>query len=90
MKDFDSYTVDGAPTAVNEKHGFCFEDNSTTVDTTPAEDALFMHYSHAASCGQGQPGATSIRHGLSPGWGDTYPTTLPDQGIDITAIIPPA
>ena len=25
-------------------------------------------------------------HGLSVGWGDTYPTTLVDQSIDITGI----
>ena len=25
-------------------------------------------------------------HGLSVGWSDTYPTTLPDQGIDITGL----
>ena len=26
--------------------------------------------------------------GLSVGWGDTYPLTLPDQYIDITAVTP--
>jgi hypothetical protein len=35
-------------------------------------------------CGVNQPNATSIMHGLSVGWSDTYPATLPDQAIDIT------
>jgi hypothetical protein len=43
-------------------------------------------YEHEASCGEGEPLATSIEHGLSAGWADTYPTTLPDQGIDITGL----
>ena len=34
MKDFDAYSIDGQAAAVNEKHGFCFEDN-TTITTEP-------------------------------------------------------
>ena len=34
MKDFDGYSIDGEAEAINEKHGFCFEDNTTTTDLT--------------------------------------------------------
>ena len=41
-------------------------------------------YKHDSSCGEQRPDATSIVHGLSVGWADTYPSSLPDQAIDIT------
>ena len=34
----------------------------------------------------GKPSTLDITHGLSVGWGDTYPATLPDQAIDITGL----
>jgi hypothetical protein len=91
IKDFDSYELLNAAGTVletGEKHGFCFEDNTSYRDwpgsakhpDSPASPV----YTYAASCGQGQPAATSIVHGLSIGWSDTYPASLPDQAIDIT------
>jgi hypothetical protein len=91
IKDFHTYQIldDGGTVRRGEKEAFCFEDNTTYRDwgQRPAEypqvpqDAV---YTHEASCGEGNDLATDIVHGLSPGWGDTYPTTLPDQGVDIT------
>ena len=43
-------------------------------------------YTPALSCGRNEPNATTILHGLSVGWGDTYPASLPDQAIDITGL----
>ena len=43
-------------------------------------------YLEETSCGKGLPSARTIVHGLSKGWGDTYPTTLPDQAIDLTGV----
>ena len=44
-------------------------------------------YTETGSCGEQQHDATSIVHGLSRGWADTYPTlTLEDQYIDITGL----
>ena len=37
-----------------------------------------------SACGYNSPAASTITHGLSVGWDDTYPASLPDQGIDIT------
>jgi hypothetical protein len=92
MRDFDGYELfdpSGHKLRDGEKHGFCFEDNtgyrdwpSKHTNGAPSNPV----YTHAASCGQGEPNATNITHGLSVGWGDTYPTTLPDQGINITGL----
>jgi hypothetical protein len=92
IKDFHTYQIldqGGTKVRRGEKEAFCFEDNTTYRDwgQRPAEypqvpqDAV---YTHEASCGEGDDLAIDIVHGLSPGWGDTYPTTLPDQGVDIT------
>jgi hypothetical protein len=93
IRDFDLYELldaGGTVVKLGEKHGFCFEDN-TTRDSTwsvpnggtqPANPA----YPNATSCGVGQPNATSIVHGLSVGWADTYPSSLPDQAIDVTGL----
>jgi hypothetical protein len=43
-------------------------------------------YPDDTTCGKGLPKALTIIHGLSRGWGDTYPTSLPDQAIDITGV----
>jgi hypothetical protein len=92
IKDFDYYQVldkNGATLAVSEKHGFCFEDNTEFRDWSqnPKEHPQVPQnpvYKHESACGEQRPDATSIVHGLSVGWADTYPTTLPDQFIDIT------
>lgn len=92
MRDFDGYQLfdpSGHKLREGEKHGFCFEDNtsyrdwpSTGRNGAPASPV----YTHETSCGVGHPEATSIVHGLSVGWSDTYPATLPDQAIDVTGL----
>lgn len=93
IKDFDSYELlnsSGTVLEVGEKHGFCFEDNTSYRNwpgssAHPASPANPV-YVPPAVCSVGQPQATNILHGLSVGWSDTYPATLPDQAIDITGI----
>lgn len=90
IKDFDDYSLldsTGTQLRVGEKHGFCIQDNTTwdPWQGLPGVSATEV-YTEAGSCGKAQPDATSIVHGLSVGWGDTYPTSLPDQGIDITGV----
>lgn len=93
IKDFDSYellSADGSVLEEGEKHGFCFEDNTSYRDwpgsskhpNSPAVGA----YQPSNVCGVRQPQATQIMHGLSVGWSDTYPATLPDQAIDVTGV----
>jgi hypothetical protein len=80
--DFDSYDLyDASDTFLKhgEKHGYCMQDNAFAGDGTPI-------YAESTSCGKNQPYALTIVHGLSPSWGDTYPTSLPDQGIDIEGL----
>jgi hypothetical protein len=93
IRDFDLYQLfnsGGSSLRVGEKHGYCFEDNTTYRDWVGSpkhpEVPTSPVYTHSTSCGEGDPTATSIVHGLSVGWGDTYPATLPDQAIDITGI----
>lgn len=93
IRDFDLYQLfssDGTTLRVGEKHGFCFEDNTYYRDWVGSpkhpEVPTSPVYTHEASCGEGRPEATSIVHGLSVGWGDTYQVTLPHQGMNITGI----
>jgi hypothetical protein len=88
VRDFDEYDLldsTGTRVAQAEKHGYCMQDNTTY---TPMQGwpgvASDPVYAESTSCGKGLISAVSIVHGLSRGWGDTYPTTLPDQAIDIT------
>lgn len=93
IRDFDSYQLfdsSGTELKRGEKHGFCFEDNTTYRDWVGSprhpEVPVSPVYTHEGSCGEGLPAATSIVHGLSVGWSDTYPSSLPDQAIDITGL----
>ena len=83
--DFDFYWIedlDGNRLRTAEKHGYCLQDNTTLAGIPGAP--VNPVYTDADSCGKGLPNALTIIEGLSSGWGDTYPTTLPDQAIDIT------
>lgn len=91
--DFDRYQVLGQAQAVGEKHGYCVDDNSTPhggpIPGQPADPV----YTENTSCGEqaagdpgGIPAATSIREGMSIGWGDTYPSSLPNQAIDVSSL----
>jgi hypothetical protein len=93
VRDLDSYELlnaSGTRVRVGEKHGFCFEDNTSYRDWpgNPKHPGAPLNpvYVPANVCGVGQPNALVIMHGLSVGWSDTYPATLPDQFIDITGI----
>lgn len=91
VRDFDDYYLldqQDQQVRVAEKHGYCMQDN-TTYDPmkgqpgVPPEPGVYLE---KTSCGKGLPAALTIIHGLSKGWGDTYPTELPDQAIDITGV----
>ena len=88
IRDFDSYEIRdsvGKVVRQSEKHGYCQQDN-TTYDPMAKQPGIPAEpvYLETTSCGKGLPQALTIIHGLSRGWGDTYPTELPDQGVDIT------
>lgn len=93
IKDFDLYQLfDSAGNQVNTgaKHGYCIESN-TQYRNWPGNpnfpaSPLSPNYTDTQECGVNQPSATTIQQGLSVGWGDTYPASLPDQYIDITGL----
>jgi hypothetical protein len=59
------------------KEGFCFFDN---VDFGSSAGPSYR------GCANGQPGALSVRMGLSRGWGDLYGWRTVGQYIDITSL----
>jgi hypothetical protein len=90
IRDFDQYEIlDAGGKIVRraEKHGYCLQDN-TTYDTMTGRPGVPRApvYTRDTACGEGLPQALTIIHGLSRGWGDTYPSDLPDQAIDITGL----
>ena len=90
VRDFDEYTLlnaGGSTVARAEKHGYCMWDNDkyAPMQGLPGVSTVPV-YTASTSCGRGLPNALSIVHGLSRGWGDTYPTSLFDQAIDITGL----
>jgi hypothetical protein len=90
FEDFDDYWVeklDGTRVRGAEKHGYCLEDNTTWsgLNGQPGVPSAPV-YANATTCGLGLQNALDIIEGLSRGWGDTYPLSLPDQAIDITGL----
>ena len=80
-RDLQGYRVealDGSATAVSEKHGFCLFDNAP-LDAFEGRAPDSVVYECPSS-----EDASTIRMGLSVGWRDIYPATLPNQFIDIS------
>lgn len=74
----------GVKVGTSAKLGFCFWDNAEYRLSLPGAPATPVF----APSGCGHDGSTVVTMGLSVGWGDTYPYTLPDQYIDITNLSP--
>jgi hypothetical protein len=74
----------GSKVGTSAKLGFCFWDNATYRLSLPGAPGAPVY--GAAGCGTAT--STVVTMGLSVGWGDTYPYTLPDQYIDITSLTP--
>jgi hypothetical protein len=71
----------GVKVGTGAKGGFCFYD-TTFYRQLPGTPASRVY----ASGGCGTQSSSVITMGLSIGWGDRYPATLPDQYIDITGL----
>ncbi|MDP3969858.1 MAG: lysyl oxidase family protein [Nocardioides sp.] len=90
VKDFDDYELldsDGTTMRTAEKHGYCLQDNTTypPMAGRPGVPESIV-YSDATQCAKGLPDTLAMIHGMSRGWGDTYPSSLPDQALDITGV----
>jgi hypothetical protein len=81
LEDFELVRLDnGRLAGTGAKHGFCFFDSSNYGSGKPA------FYTQPTGACAGGPSATKTMMGLSPGWGDIYRRSLPDQYIDITGL----
>ena len=74
--------ADGANVGRSDKRGFCFWDNVRYRLSLPGAPQSPVY--QEAGCG----GASSLQAamGLSIGWGDIYPASLPDQNVNITGL----
>jgi hypothetical protein len=80
LRDLEDFVItrldNGSKVGTGAKHGFCFYDNYRFGASRSA---------YYKGCGS-NPAALRQRMGLSRGWGDIYPSSLPDQYIDITSL----
>lgn len=74
--------ADGADVGRSDKRGFCFWDN-TEYRLTLAGAPPSPVYDRD---GCGDSASLAVSMGLSVGWGDIYPWTLPDQYLDVTGL----
>ena len=82
LQDFELERLDNGvkvspPTA---KLGFCFYDNVRYGSDKPE-----VYTQPSGACAGGSSSERTMM-GLSPGWGDLYARTLPDQYIDVTGL----
>lgn len=86
IRDLESAEVvrldNGAKHGTLAKHGFCFWDNIAHRTSLPGAPPSPVY----SSAGCGTAASTVLSMGLSVGWGDRYPSTLPDQYVDITGL----
>jgi len=73
---------DGTFLARSNKRGFCFWDNVRYRLSLPGAPQSPVY----GESGCGGTGSLTTAVGLSIGWGDIYPASLPDQFIDITGL----
>jgi hypothetical protein len=74
--------TDDAYLTRSDKRGFCFWDNVKYRLSLPGAPQSQVY--HESGCGRTDSLNTAM--GLSIGWGDIYPSTLPDQFIDVTHV----
>jgi hypothetical protein len=88
VKDLQSYELvrldNGVKVGTGAKSGFCFYDNYEYKLTLPGAPQSAGY----RSPGCGTQASTTLKMGLSVGWGDIYSWRLPDQYIDITGLTP--
>jgi len=89
VRNLETYELDrldnGAKVGTGLKGGFCFFDNVVFNTSLPGAPAAAV-YVPGTVCGQGDQNASTVRMGLSVGYGDRYGSNLPDQFIDVTTL----
>ncbi|MDH3227884.1 MAG: lysyl oxidase family protein [Thermoleophilia bacterium] len=79
-----------AQVAPAEKVGFCLFDseNAAGFSNPPIGDNGAGYSGGGDLCRRGQPGATTLQMGVSPGWRDVYDWTVDHQWVDISETAP--
>ena len=89
VRDLETYELDrldnGVKVRMGMKSGFCFFDTTAFNLSLPGAPANAV-YTPGTVCGQNNLNASSLRMGISVGWGDRYGATLRDQYIDVTTL----
>src|SRR6267378_4698044 len=76
------FRADGSSAGRSDKRGFCFWDNIRYRLTLPGAPQSPVY----GESGCGDQGSLTTAVGLSIGWGDIYPASLPDQNVNITGL----
>ena len=71
--------LDGTLAGQDRKTGFCLRD---AYETRP----LGLPPAWTTECGRDRPGATTVRQGITPGFGDDYVPLKEGQSIDVTGL----
>jgi Lysyl oxidase len=72
----------------DHKTGFCLGDRYPTPSTRPLRGRRSPAAFSETNCGKGSPAVTTLREGISVGYGDDYDAHLEGQEIDITGLPP--
>jgi hypothetical protein len=88
--DYELRSLDGSRVYSDQKEGFCLI-NSVQIPfggtRAPASEfSIGTEGQPGYFCNQGDPSATSIREGISVGWGDEYTPFRGGQDVDITGV----
>lgn len=74
-------SAEGSVMRVGHKAGFCLGDDYE-VRQPPVRRPEFLY----SPCGGGQPRAMHVLEGITPGYGDVYPSSVAGQDVDITGL----
>ena len=87
VRDLETYELDrldnGAKVGTGMKGGFCFFDTTAFDTSLPGAPASAV-YVPGTVCGANNQNISSVRMGISVGWGDRYGSSLRDQYVDVT------
>ncbi|MFI9813822.1 lysyl oxidase family protein [Saccharothrix variisporea] len=98
LLDFEHFmlrTPDGRTVVTDRKNGFCLGDRYTTADAAdlparpqdPASaEGRLGKFLRANMCKRHDPAATSVKQGISVGWGDDYGYKVDFQWLDLTRV----
>jgi hypothetical protein len=83
---YEIWTADGTKLPLlDQKQGFCLGDRYAVTKKVAAKPARPQF---PGSCGKSHPELTTVRQGISPGYGDPYRPNLEGQFIDVTTLAP--